>query len=61
MGGVVWVLGCVCHLVLLLLLLLLHTSNIWVFLLDTENVVGGGVGPWLCMPSCFYLQAKYAR
>ena len=36
---------------LLLLLLLLPTSN-FLFILGTENAVGG-VGPWLCMPSCY--------
>ena len=44
-----WVFGCVCHLVVVLLLLFLHTSN-FLFLLGTENSVGC-MGPWLCMPS----------
>ena len=40
-------------------LLLLHTTN-FLFLLDTENAMGG-VGPWLCMPSCFMKHSTEAR
>ena len=34
----------------------LHTSN-FLFLLGTENAMGG-VGLWLCMPSCLYKEYK---
>ena len=40
------------HFLLLFLLLFLQTSN-FLFLLGTENAVGG-VGLWQCMPSCLH-------